>query len=520
MMASEMFDSTEPESFEEAVRNDNKDEWREAMQNEMQSHQENHTWELVDLPEGKKAIPCKWVFKVKTNPDGSIERYKARLVIKGCAQKKGVDYDQTFSPVVRNTAIRTLLSTAASEKMSLMQFDVSTAFLYGNLSEEIYMKQPEGFTDGTNKVCKLNRSLYGLKQAPRCWNARLGTFLKKLGFRQSDADPCLFIFEKGINKLLIALYVDDGIVAATDKDELTAFAEKLKSEFKVVRLVTKPATYFLDMEINQQSDGSIKISQAACTRKVLDQFGMTECRPCVTPIISSEKAEADDDKKPVTFPYRSAVGALMYLMTGTRPDIAFAVSVASRNLENPTQSDVTQVKRILRYLRGTADAGIVYKPQHKKNTLLCYSDADHAGDKSTGRSTTGVVCIYAGGAISWLSQRQTSVAISTTEAEVVAASEAAREILWVKRLLSDIVKFSDKPQLQVDNEAALKLAQNPELHRRTKHIRTRHFFVRELVTSGELDIKRVSTEAQLADALTKPLHGPRLKSLVKEMGLQ
>lgn len=517
MVASEMFSSIEPESYEQAVHNDNKDEWQEAMKDEMQSHRENQTWELMNLPAGKKAIPCKWVFKVKNNPDGSIERYKARLVIKGCAQKEGIDYDQTFSPVVRNTTIRTLLSVAASDKMHLMQFDVSTAFLYGDLQEEIYMKQPEGFSDGTAKVCKLKKSLYGLKQAPRCWNTRLGTFLKKLGFKQSDADPCLFILEKGIKKLLLALYVDDGIVAATDESELSAFAENLKSEFKIV---TKPATYFLGMEIDQKPDGSIKISQAAYTRKVLDQFSMSECRPCVTPIISSEKAEPNVSDEPVKFPYRSAVGALLYLMTGTRPDIAFAVSVVSRNLENPTQCDVVQVKRILRYLKNTIDTGIVYKPQDKKCTLLCYSDADHAGDTTTGRSTTGVVCIYAEGAISWLSQRQASVAISTTEAEIVAASEAAREILWLKRLLSDIVKFSDKPQLQVDNEAAVKLAQNPELHRRTKHIRTRHFFVRELVTGGEIDIKRVSSEAQLADMLTKPLHGPRLQSLIKEIGLQ
>lgn len=517
MVASEIFNSTEPDSYEEAVRSDNNDEWQEAMQQEMQSHRENQTWELVDLPEGKKAIPCKWVFKVKTQPDGSVERYKARLVIKGCAQKKGIDYDQTFSPVVRNTTIRTLLSVAASDKMHMMQFDVSTAFLYGGLQEEIYMKQPEGFSDETAKVCKLNKSLYGLKQAPRCWNARFGTFLKKHGFKQSDSDPCLFILERGKKKLLLALYVDDGIVAATDKDELSVFEEKLKSEFKIV---TKPATYFLGIEIDQKSDGSIKIGQATYTRKVLNQFGMSDCRPCVTPIISSEKAESNDSDESVEFPYRSAVGALMYLMTGTRPDIAFAVSVVSRNLENPTHSNVIQVKRILRYLRGTTDTGIVYKPQHMKSTLLCYSDADHAGDETTCRSTTGVICVYAEGAISWLSQRQASVAISTTEAEIVAASEAAREILWLKRLLSEIVKFDDTPQLHVDNEAAIKLAQNPELHRRTKHIRTRHFFVRELVTNGEIDIQRVSTEVQLADMLTKPLQRPRLQSLIKEIGLQ
>jgi len=210
MFAEGMFNLSDPTSFEEALHSDQRSQWTKAMENEIQSLRENQTWELMDLPLNKKAIPSKWVYKTKNNPDGTIERYKARLVIKGYAQKKGVDYDQTFSPVVRNTTIRTLLSVAASERMHLLQFDVSTAFLYGDLQEEIYMEQPEGFHDGTSKVCKLNRSLYGLKQAPRCWNTRLGNFLRKLGFKQSEADPCLFILERNKKKLFLALYVDDG----------------------------------------------------------------------------------------------------------------------------------------------------------------------------------------------------------------------------------------------------------------------------------------------------------------------
>ena len=209
----------------------------------------------------------------------------------------------------------------------------------------------------------------------------------------------------------------------------------------------------------------------------------------------------------------------MYLMTGTRPDIAFAVSVVSRNLENPDHSDVVKVKRILRYLKGTIDTGIVYRPQQNQNTLLCYSDADHGGDKTTGRSTTGVVCTYAEGAISWFSKRQTSVAISTTEAEVVAASEATREVVWLKRLLNDIARFDDIPVIRIDNEAAIRLAQNPEYHRRTKHIQIRHFFVREKVAEGEVGVQSVTTEHQVADALTKALLGPRLKQLMIQMGL-
>jgi len=403
LTAEAMFSVCEPESFEEAVHSDESTEWRKAMQDEIQSLKDNEAWELQDLPRGKKAIPCKWVYKVKHNADGSIERYKARLVIKGFSQKKGIDYDQTFSPVVRNATIRALLSIAASEKMHLMQFDVSTAFLYGDVDEDIYMKQPEGFSDNTDRVCKLKQSLYGLKQAPRCWNKRFEMYLLKLGFRKSDADPCLFMMKKDSFKLVLALYVDDGLVAATDEIALLELMQRLEAEFKIT---VKPATYFLGIEIDEQSDGCVKIHQSGYTEKLLEQFGMSECRPCVTPIISSEKAVDNDNTETdsVKFPYRSAVGALMYLMTGTRPDIAYAVGVVSRNLENPTRSDVTQVKRIFRYLRGTTGVGIVYKPHQNSKALVCYSDADHAGDKTSGRSTTGVICMYSGGAISWLSQ--------------------------------------------------------------------------------------------------------------------
>lgn len=380
------------------------------------------------------------------------------------------------------------------------------------------MEQPEGFNENSKKVCKLKRSLYGLKQAPRCWNKRFKDFLLAHGFKNSDADPCLFIRKRNSKKILIGLFVDDGIVASTDESELKVFKEELEAEFKIT---AKPAKYFLGIEINQQPDGSIKISQGAYTRKLLEQFGMSNCRPCETPIIKSEK-ETESDESPseqVKFPYRSAVGALMYLMTGTRPDIAYAVSVVSRKLEKPSNSDVVQVKRIFRYLKGSEDDGITYKPGGEKNSLVCYSDADHGGDRTTGRSTSGVVCIYSGGVISWQSQRQATVAISTTEAEIVAASEAARETVWLKRLLSDITDFSEKPEIYVDNEAAIRLAQNPELHRRTKHIEIRHFFVREKVTGGELEVKKISSEFQIADALTKALPRPKLLTLNRSMGL-
>lgn len=505
----------EPESYSEAMKSDQRNQWMEAMDCEIKALHENKTWDLEELPSGKRPISNKWVYRVKTNADGSVDKFKARLVIKGCSQRRGVDYNQTFSPVARTSTIRSLLSVAANEGMKLQQIDVSTAFLYGDLEETIYMQQPEGHDDGSGRVCRLRKSLYGLKQAPRCWNKKFSNHLIKLGFRRSEADPCLFVRQKGGSKIFFVLYVDDGLIAAHNEQELQQFVNDLKEEFKIT---AKPASFYLGLEINPGENDSIRVSQAHYTQKILERFNMSNCNAVTTPIIRDNDTEESPQNN--EFPYRQAVGALMFLMCGTRPDIAYAVSVASRNLENPTDRDVHRVKRILRYLRGTTDHALVYKNNYKNGVLECYSDADHAGDSTTGRSTSGVLCLYSGAPISWISQRQVSVAISTTEAEIVAASEAAREIIWLKRLLAELDQMTTMPNLQVDNEAAIRLAQNPELHRRTKHIRTRHFFVRELVNSDEISISKVDTKMQLADILTKPLFSIRFQELCELMGVQ
>ena len=289
--ASFQHDIVEPESFDDAVSDEHCDSWKRAMDAEMSSLNENQTWSLVDLPQGRKAIHNKWVYKVKTNPDGSVDKYKARLVIKGFSQRKGVDYSQTFSPVAKSSTIRSVIAVAASENMYLSQFDVSTAFLYGELEEDIYMVQPEGYADRSGRVCKLKRSLYGLKQAPRCWNDRFSTYLLSLGFSRSEADPCLFIRVNGDRKIIVALYVDDGLVASTHREDADQFITELEREFKIT---VKPASYFLGIEIDQRDDKSIKISQGAYTARVLDRFGMADSKAVSTPIIKDGDVIKDD----------------------------------------------------------------------------------------------------------------------------------------------------------------------------------------------------------------------------------
>lgn len=277
-----------PETYKEAMNSENSIHWKQAMDTEIESLQENQTWTLTTLPKDAKTIPSKWIFRVKTNPDGNIDKYKARFVIKGFNQRQGVDYNQTFSPVVKLSTIRSILSIAASKKMHLTQFDVSTAFLYGKLNETIYMQQPEGYNNRTNQVCKLRRSLYGLKQALRCWTKRIDDLLLKLGFKTSEADPCLYIRKRSKNLLLVVLYVDDGLVVATDLENSKILIEELKKEFKIT---TKPAPYFLELEIERNDDGAIKISQQAYTKKILQRFNMENSRPVSTPILKGSETQ-------------------------------------------------------------------------------------------------------------------------------------------------------------------------------------------------------------------------------------
>lgn len=516
----------EPETVEDALNSTDRVQWSQAMEDEMASLKKNQTWELSTLPQGAKALPCKWVFRLKKNPDGSIDRYKARLVVKGYSQRLGVDYNQTYSPVAKMGTIRTILSVVASEGMEMAQFDVSTAFLYGELEEEIYMNQPEGYSDKSEKVCRLKRSLYGLKQAPRCWNKRFGGFLKSLGFNVSEADPCLFVKDNNNReKVFIALYVDDGLVAARQKKDLEWLLTELQKEFKIT---WKKAEYFLGLQI-QQDENCIKISQKALAIKILEKFNFSGCKPVSTPILKDHLA-LESGKEEMTirkgkeqdkqdFPYRQAVGALMYLMIGSRPDLAYTVGFLSRSLENPKSEDITRVKRAFRYIAGSPDLGINYSTKSGGGTLECFSDADFGGCQKTGRSTTGVVISHAGGAISWISQRQPTVATSTTEAEIVAASEATKEILWLVKLFKEIRPLACPPILQVDNSAAVRLAENPEFHKRTKHIAIKHFFVREKISEKMMGILQVSTEKQVADLMTKPLQKTRLKMLCEKMGL-
>ena len=425
----------ETTTFEEAIGCEKKAKWSEAMNSEMESLKKNDVWDLTVLPPGKKAIGCKWVYKVKTNGDGSIERYKARLVARGFDQRFGSDYDETFCPVVRLESLRTLIALSTQRGLELHHVDVQTAF---PLPEEVYMKQPVGYEEGEKDlVCKLKKSLYGLKQSSRCWNTALDSHLRSMGFSQLQSDPCIYT-TGGENAFYIGVYVDDMILAGQDDAMMKSVKDKLSSKFDIQDM--GKLSYFLGMSVVQnREEKKTWMGQPAYTEKLLTRMGMSDCRPVKTPMepgIHLVKA-AEDDEVLDQQSYQSLIGSLMYLATCTRPDIAFAVGTLARFSSKPNQVHWKAAKRVLRYLRGTTNFGIVFRGDDLAEPMA-YSDADWAGDVGDRKSTSGYVFSIAGGPVSWRSRKQNTVALSTAEAEYVALSSAAQECVWIRRLSAEL----------------------------------------------------------------------------------
>ncbi len=512
----------EPKTFREALNGEHSKEWKKAADAEYASLMENGTWELVKLPDGRKPLSCRWVFRVKYLHDGKVDRFKGRVVAKGFSQKYGIDYDETFSPVVRFSSIRALLAFAVQNGMIIHQMDVVTAFLNGVLEEEIYMQQPEGYEvpGKEDHVCQLKKSIYGLKQSPRCWNKAFKEYLVSVGFRQSDADPCVFI-HLGDNFAIVAAYVDDLILLTKNSDEMTELKKMLESCFKMKDM--GELHYCLGVSIVQNKD-SLVLHQKQYLLNLLRKYGLEDAKPVSTPSDVNVVLEKEDGvSKPVDpTMYQSMVGSLLYAAIATRPDISQAVGVVSKFNSCPTESHVTAVKRIFRYLKGSVDLGLEYKKNPSDETsLLGYSDADFGRDRDTRRSITGNVFLMSGGAISWISKRQAVVALSTAEAEYIALSSAVQEVLWLNKLLSDLgVKQSEPITLFEDNQGAIAIAQNPVGHSRTKHIDIKFHFVREAVGNDRVKLVYCPTESMVADIFTKPLTRTRFVGLVNALGLK
>ncbi|KAL5745430.1 hypothetical protein ACOSP7_026576 [Xanthoceras sorbifolium] len=518
-------DSGEPECYDEAMQVEDSVKWESAMRDEMDSLMSNQTWELAELPPGKKALHNKWVFRIKEEHNGN-KRYKARMVVKGFQQKEGIDYNEIFSPVVKLTTIRLVLKIVAAENLHLEQLDVKTVFLHGDLEEEIYMRQPEGFKEAgkENLVCRLKKSLYGLKQAPRQWYKKFDSFMSSSGFTRCQADHCCYIKRFDNSFIILLLYVDDMLVAGSDMQEIMNLKRELSKQFAMKDLGA--AKQILGMRIKRDTKSeTLLLSQAEYIKKVLSRFNMQDAKPVSTPLgvhfrLSKEQSPKTEEERThmAKVPYASAIGSLMFAMVCTRPDIAQAVGAVSRYMNNPGKIHWEAVKWILRYLRGTTNKTLCFKGGD--TTLTGYVDADLAGNVDIRKSTTGYVYTLGGTAVSWVSQLQKIVALSTTEAEYVAVTEASKEMVWLQSFLEELGKKQEDNVLYCDSQSAIHLAKNPSFHSRTKHIQLRYHFIRSLLEDGILKLEKISGAQNPADMLTKTVTTDKLKLCSASVGLQ
>ncbi|GJW51190.1 putative RNA-directed DNA polymerase [Tanacetum coccineum] len=512
---------TEPTSFTVA---NNSPEWRQAMKKEYDALMKNGMWSLVPRASNTNVVDGKWVYRLKRDKNGAITRYKARFVAKGFRQQPGIDFHETFSPVVKSTTIRAVLSLAVTNDWPLRQLDIQNAFLHGNLKEQVYMKQPPGFIDPQrpNHVCLLHKSLYGLKQAPRAWFERLSKALFDLGFKGSKTDPSLFIYSRGDTLLYILVYVDDIIVTGNNKGTIDNIICQLGSAFALKDL--GPLNYFLGIEIVPHVSG-ILLSQKKYILELLQSAGLSNCNPVSSPMVTSSSLSLDDStafSNPVK--YRQVVGSLQYV-TLSRPDIAFAVNKVCQYMHAPTENHWSAVKRILRYLHGTVEHGMLIRRSsgstlqaftdvlwkgNPDTSLEAFSDADWAGDSDDRRSTGGFAIYLGSNLISWTARKQRTVSRSSTEAEYKALADTVAELTWLQALLNELgIRSSSTPILWCDNLGATYLSANPIFHARTKHVEIDYHFVREKVAQGDLRVQHISTHDQIADIFTKPLPTPR-----------
>ncbi|KAK1424219.1 hypothetical protein QVD17_19540 [Tagetes erecta] len=505
-----------PANYKSAISDLESEKWREAMNAEMQSMRENQVWDLVELPPESRAIGSKWLFKRKPDMHGKVHTYKARLVAKGYTQIEGIDYEETFSPVAMIKSIRILLAIAAYYDYEIWQMDVKTAFLNGHLSEDVYMVQPEGFIDPKypNRVCKLNKSIYGLKQASRSWNLRFDQKIKEFGFVKNEDEPCVYRKASGSSISFLILYVDDILIIGNNIPMLNEVKQWLGSCFAMKDL--GEAAYILGIRIyRNRSKRLLWLNQSTYIDKMMTRFKMENSKKGGVPmtkgtVLNKSQSPSTDieNKRMEAVPYASAIGSIMYAMLCTRPDVSCALSMTSRYQQSPGMAHWTAVKNILKYLRRTKDMSLIFGGVEEELTVRCYTDASFQTDRDDSRSQSGFVFTLNGGAVSWKSSKQSVVADSTTESEYIAASDAAKEAVWMKKFITDldVVPSIRKPiEIFCDNTGAIAQAKEPRSHQKARHIHRKFHLIREIVERGDIMISKVNTDQNLADPFTKPM---------------
>ena len=499
----------------EVVRNrEDAQLWEESMNEELRSLMEKDVYEEVPLPPGCKALPSRWVYKIKRDDQGKVDKYKSRYVAKGYLQRLD-DEDSSHAPTSSTVVLRILLAMAAQEDWDIEQMDVKTAFLNGELDEDVYMKPPPGF-EGKGIVWKLKKAIYGLKQAASAWHKTLQKSLTGAGFQTSSAEPCLYMFGPQDERVFVLVYVDDCLLFGPTQ-AVAAVKRLIASLFDVKDV--GPATYFLGLQIKRERDArTLWLGQQRYVNDVLERFGMAECKPRVSPLDAN--LQLDDTGEPLGdgTPYNALVGSLLYLAVQTRPDISHAVGMLSRFVASPKEQHWAAAKSVLKYLAGTREFALKF---HGSSKAVGYTDADFAGEKPGRKSTSGMVILMNGAAVAWASKLQGTVATSTCEAELIAGALAVKECLYVSKLLADLTEKYMPLDLYGDNQSALRLMKNVHAgaQNRTKHIDIAYNFARQRVMLGEVQVHFVGTADMVADVMTKQLPGPSFRKHRDTLGL-
>ena len=512
----------EPFNYKEVLDSKDKGDWLLAMNTELEELNHQNTWTLTDLPKDRKALKGRWVLKIK-QPFNQKPIYKARWVAKGFQQRPGIDFNETYANTVNPISYRLLLALAAYKDWEIEQWDVKSAYPNASLTETVYVQQPVGFEDGTNRVCKLTKALYGLKQSAREWEQHFKVLANKLNLRSLNVDQSVYISKDPNQILILIVYVDDILAMSNRKDTVKRAYETLSQDLTVKDL--GPINQFLGIRVTRDRlNKSIRFDQQEYTKKILSRFMVKETNRPIAPLPLGAKLEPNPDQATAEDinQYQQEIGSIMYLMTKTRPDIAYHTGLLARYMANPSLEHRKWLNKLWLYISYTRDLGLNYQSELVED-LIGYCDSDWGGDIGTRRSTTGYIYLYRGAAIAWNSRLQRTVALSSCEAEYMALKEAIKEQLFVIAIIHEIPWLNEivlnHSRLFTDSNSAIELAKNPLYHHRTKHIDIQYHFIREKVKEKVINLIFIPTDQQLADGLTKPLDITKTQILVKGLGL-
>ncbi|SNX85305.1 related to retrotransposon protein [Melanopsichium pennsylvanicum] len=505
-------------TLKEAFNGDDAQQWHEAIRKELEGLEAMGTWEIVDKPEGANLVDSRIILRLKLDADGIPIRHKARLVARGFTQREGIDFEETFAPVAPVSAIRGLLALAVERDWETHQLDITQAYLNSTLKHVIYMKPPNGSNVPEGKVYLVKKGLYGLKQSGREWHLEFDKFLRSSNFHRVDCAPCVYTRGTGDNFAIVVIYVDDTLIIAPKLEAVNKIKQEIKQRWKMED--GQEVSHFLGIKLTRDRQAkTLDMEQSAYIKQILEEHLDKRRRKSSVPLqdipVPTTVASPAERKA-----YPQIVGKLLWLANGTRPDISQAVSVLARYMTRPSKEHFDAAQKVLHYLDQTQDICLRYGSRKEEEQLLAHSDANWASNPTTQRkSSSGSAVFVHGNLVAWKSALQRCTALSAVEAEFVAATEAAREILFFQQLFKAIGIDTGTPTILSDNTGTIQVSKDPQQHWKLKHIDTKYHFIRDNVQDGKINIKYINTADNLADIFTKPVGKESLRKARNGMGL-